>query len=172
MKQKRDFIFALILWGVLTAVGEVWAFTTDFFPMAASEEALLIDDAFRLLTILGVPVATAVLAFLFYSIIRFRNRGESTEDGPPLKTNQPITIGWFVVTTALAIFVVFNPGLKGMNELAAQQDADLVIQVEGEQWHWNVTYPQHDLSYERALQIAVPVDTPVRFEITTKDVIH
>jgi cytochrome c oxidase subunit 2 len=117
-------------------------------------------------------VASTVLAFLFYSFFRFRASQGTDEDGPPIRTNQPLAIGWFVVTTALAVFVVFNPGLKGMNELNANPNGDLVIQVEGEQWHWNVTYPQYELSYQRALQIALPVDTRVKFEISSKDVIH
>lgn len=170
--MKRDWINILVLWVLLTAVGEYWAFTANFFPTAAAEEALFIDDAFRTLTKLAVPVASTVLAFLLYSAIRFRVADDHTRDGSPLKTSRPLTWGWFIATTGLAIFVVFNPGLKGIRELAANPNADMVIQLEGVQWHWNVNYPDFDLNYERALQIAVPVDTRVKFEITSADVIH
>ena len=170
--MRKDTLYAAILWVVLTAIGFYLGAQTGYFPIAAAEEAEVIDEAFRLLTLLSVPVASTVLAILFYSFVRFRAGEEEAEDGPPIRTNQSVAVGWLAVTTALAVFVVFNPGLKGMNELGANPNADLVIQVEGEQWHWNVTYPQHDLSYARALQIAVPVDTRVKFEITSKDVIH
>ncbi len=157
---------------MLTAIGEVWAFNTTFFPVAAAEEADIVDEAFRFLTILGVPVATLVLTMLGYSFVRFRAGRDTQEEGPPLRKHQPIALGWFVVTTALAVFVVFNPGLKGLNELNANPNAELTVQIEGEQWHWNVAYPQYDLSYKRALQIALPVDTRVRFELSSRDVIH
>ncbi len=170
--MKRDGLYAGIIWVILTAAGFIAAAQFEYLPIAAAEEAQVIDDAYRLLTFLAVPVASTVLAFLFYSFFRFRARPETSEDGPPIRTNQPLALGWFVITTALAVFVVFNPGIKGMDELAANPNADLVIQIEGEQWHWNVTYPQHDLSYQRGLQIAMPVDTRVKFEITSKDVIH
>lgn len=171
--MKKHLIYAAILWVALTAVGIIWALNTGlFFPMAAAEEADLIDEAFRLLLILSVPVAALVLAMLGYSVIRFRTAEEIDEDGPPIRTHRPIAIGWFVITTFLVIFVVFNPGLKGLEELEGSSHEDLVIQIEGEQWHWNVTYPEYELSYERALQIALPVDTPVKFEITSVDVIH
>lgn len=171
--MRRDRLYVLILWVGLTAVGEVWAFNADFFPVALAEEAIHIDEAFRLLMILAVPVAALVLAMLGYSVVRFRVRDpEASKEGPALRSHRPLAISWLVVTTALAVLVVFNPGLKGMNALSAGGDAELVIQIEGQQWHWNVTYPQHDLHYERALQIAIPVDRRVKFEITSADVIH
>lgn len=171
--MNRNLATVLIIWLLLSVAGILWFSSAAIFPAAAAREAALIDDAFRLLLILSVPVAALVLTLLGYSLWRFRVPEDDGRDGPPLSGNQPVAVGWFVVTTALAVFVVFNPGLKGLNELAEMESADpLVIQVEGEQWHWNVTYPQHDLSYERALQIALPVDQTVMFEITSKDVIH
>ncbi len=170
--MKKDLIIAIILWFVFTAVGEYWAINANIFPIAAAEEAVFLDGAFRLLIILGMPVFTLVLTFLFFSIIRYRSKGEPDSDGPPLRTNTPLAAGWLAVTTGLAIFVVFNPGLKGIAELEANPNADLVIQVTGEQWHWDVSYPQYDLTYQRATQIALPADTRVKFELTSTDVIH
>ncbi|MCQ3977470.1 MAG: cytochrome c oxidase subunit II [Anaerolineae bacterium] len=170
--MTRHGVSAFLLWLVLTAVGLWWAFTANLFPMAAAEEANIIDSAFRLLLILGMPITTLVLAVLFYSVIRFRARGEVTEDGPPLRTNRLITWAWFAVTSALAIYVIINPGLTGLAELSANPTESLVVQVEGQQWHWKVTYPQYNLNYDRALQVALPVNTRVKFEITSTDVIH
>jgi len=170
--MNRHAVYAAILWVVLTVIGEWLAFTVNLFPLAAAEEAHTIDAAFRFLLILGVPVATLVLALLFYSVIGFRTAGETEQEGPPIRTHRSITWLWFGVTTALAIYVIFNPGLKGLRELSANPNAELMVQVEGQQWHWKVTYPEYDLSYDRALQMAVPVDTRVKFELTSTDVIH
>lgn len=167
----------LVIWLVLSVAG-IWALANgDFFPPAAAEQATVIDEAFRLLSILAVPVAALVLTVLGYSLVQFRVSGKTAdsalEDGKPLYGNRPLAWSWLLLSTALVIYVVFNPGLTGLNELAQAQGEDaLVVEVEGEQWHWNVTYPGYDLSYERALQIALPVDQTVRFEITSKDVIH
>ena len=170
--MKRDLVVAVILWFLFTAVGEYWAFNADIFPIAAAEEAAFLDDAFRLLIILGMPVFTFVLTFLGYSVVRYRSKGEPASDGPPMRSHKPLAVGWLVITTALAIYLVFNPGLTGLAELSANPNADLVIRVTGEQWHWDVSYPQYDLSYQRATQIALPVDTRVKFELTSTDVIH
>ena len=162
---------ALLIWLALSVGSIVWLANADIFPPSAGEQAAVIDDAFRLLSILAAPVAALVLTVLGYSLFRFRADGD--EEGPALHGNRALSWGWLLISTALVVYVVFNPGLKGLNELEAMgADDPLVIEVEGEQWHWNVTYPQHELSYERALQIALPVDQTVRFEITSADVIH
>ena len=172
--MNRDGVIVAILWVVMTAIGEWIALTARFMPMVGAEEAAVIDEAFTLLLVLAVPVATLVLAFFFYSILRFRAKdGEETQEGPPVRGNNALAILWVLGSLILAVYIVFNPGLKGIRELEASKgQEELVIQIEGVQWHWNVSYPDYDLSYERALQIALPVDTRVRFDITSQDVLH
>ncbi len=170
--MKRDVISVAVIWVVLTAVGEAIVLSLNPFPLVAAREATIVDSAFRLLMILGTPVAALVLAWLGYNLVKFRARDGSLEDGIPLRGNRPLAWGWLLVSTGLAVFVVFNPGLKGINELNANNQADLVVQIEAVQWHWNVTYPEYDLSYDQAVQLALPVNTRVKFEITSKDVIH
>jgi cytochrome c oxidase subunit 2 len=170
--MNRHGVYTALLWVVLTAIGEWWAVTVNLLPIEAAEEAAIIDEAFNLLMILAVPVAALVLALLFYSVIRFRSSGETTEDGPPIRSNRPIVLIWVLVSTALAVAIVFNPGIKGIRELAANPNADMVVQIEGSQWHWKVTYPDYGLTYDQAMQIALPVDTRVKFEISSRDVVH
>lgn len=170
--MKRDFLIVALLWAVLTAVGEWLALAVRWLPTEGAEEAAIIDEAFRLLTILAVPVAALVLAVLIYSLVRFRAPDDGAAEGPPVRGHPTVAGVWILASLALAVFIVFNPGIKGIRELEADRSGDLVIQIEGVQWHWNVAYPQYGLRYEKALQIAMPVDTRVKFEITSADVIH
>ncbi len=170
--MRRDIVVVTLLWALFTLVGEGIAFTVDFLPVQGAEEAAIIDEAFRLLLVLSIPVAALVLAFLLYSLFRFRASDGELQDGPPVRNHPAVARLWVLGSLVLAVYIVFNPGLKGIRELEANRTADLVIQIEGVQWHWNVRYPQYDLSYEWALQIAMPVDTRVKFEITSQDVIH
>ncbi len=169
--MKRDAIIVAILWAALTVVGGWLALSVNLLPVQGAEESAVIDEAFYLLLLLAVPVAALVLAMLIYSVVRFRSNDDS-EEGPPLRNNRPIAWVWFLASTALAIFIVFNPGVKGIRELTANPNADLVVKIEGSQWHWKVSYPQYDLTYDQALQMALPVDTRVKFEITSRDVLH
>lgn len=169
--RRRDVLWAALIWVVLTAVGEWWAFTADIYPLRASREADIIDGAFRFLMILGTPVFTFVVAVLVYSVLRFRAAGPD-RDAEPVFTHRRFVWGWLLVTSALAVYVIFNPGLSGLAELAAEPDADLTVEVEAEQWKWHYTYVDHDLEVEDADELVLPVGRRVRFRVTSRDVIH
>jgi len=165
----RHFLNAAVLWVVLTAAGELLALRTTFYPTAAAEEARIIDSSFTLLLVLGVPVFTFVLAVLIYSLLRFRSHPEASEEGPPVHGRPGVALLWITVTASLAVYVIFNPGLKGLAELRANQNADLVVRVEGARWFWKATYPDYGITTR---EIVLPVHRRVRFEVTSVDVVH
>jgi cytochrome c oxidase subunit 2 len=168
----RHVIAVIALWVLFSAAGLAVILTFTPFPVAAAEEARLIDEAFTLLTILAVPVFSFVMATLVYSIFRFRIKGEPTEDGPPVRYKAPIIIAWFVLTTALTIFVIIHPGITGINAIRAQdkEEPDLVVQIEGGRWYWRATYPEQRVFSRR--ELVLPVDESVRFYVTATDVLH
>lgn len=170
--MKRDFLIAAILWIVLTAAGIFLVLQTNIFPARAAEEAEIIDDAFQLLLLLGTPVFTFVIAGLVFSVIRYRQSSETPEDGQPIHTNRFVTWIWFAVTSGLAVFIVFNPGLKGIHELRSNPNADLVVEIEARKWAWNYSYPEYGVKIEEAEELVLPVDQRVRFEITSMDILH
>lgn len=170
--MKRDLLYAGVFWIVLTAIGEYVAFAVNIFPPAAAEEALIIDEAFDLLMVLGIPVFTFVLAGLVFAFLRYRVPEDSIEDGPPIRTHRGLTWSWFMITSALAVLVIINPGITGLRDLQRNPNEDLVVQVETEQWQWNFTYPQYGVTLAGANELVLPVDQRVKFEITSLDVIH
>lgn len=169
--MKRDYLYAGIIWLLLTAIGEFAALNLNYFPVGIAQEARIIDDAFLLLMKLGVPVFTFVLVGLIYGILRFRS-SDDAGDGPPVKTYKPLTWGWFVITSGLAIYVIIDPGITGLQELTANQNQDLVVKVTASQWQWDYSYPDYDLTLIDADELVLPLDQRVKFEITSTDVIH
>lgn len=170
--MRRDFFLAAALWVILTVLAE-WVVTTmPFFPVQAAKEAAVIDEAFRRLFVLGAPVFTFVVAGLVYSVLRFRASGDPPGEGPPIHTHPLVTWGWLAVTSGLAVWVIFNPGLKGLAELSADREADLVVQVTARKWEWDFTYPQYGVSLQATQELVLPVGRRVRFEVTSDDIIH
>lgn len=170
--MKKDLTILVILWLAVTAVGEWLVLSADIFPLQAAAEAIIIDDAFQFLLVLATPVFTFVVVALVYSIVRFRAHEEDAPHAPPIHTSRPVTVTWFVVTSALALFVIFNPGLKGLAELQNSAEPDLVVEVVAQKWEWAYSYPQYGFTIEDADELVLPVDQQIRFEITTKDIIH
>ncbi|HIE21320.1 MAG TPA: cytochrome c oxidase subunit II [Acidimicrobiia bacterium] len=166
---KADAIRVALLWLGLVVVGEIALFTFDFLPDQYSREAKVIDDAFLLLSVLGIPVFAFVVAMGGYAAVRFRDRGEQVEDGPPVRTNRAVVVTWLAVTSTLALGVLINPGFVGLAELRGEPVADMVIEVEAQRWQWKLTYPDGIVVSD---ELVVPVDTRVRFDITSLDVLH
>ena len=159
-----------LLWIVLTIVGEVLVLTLDPFPLAAAEEAAIVDDAFLVLMVLGTPVLTFVLAVLGYSVLRFRRAGEPAEDGPPVQSHRSTVFTWILVTTILTIVVIIFPGTTGWLDLRDRaSNEDLVIEAQGQQFAWILTYPEYDIVTG---EMVLPVGQRVRFDVTSKDVLH
>ena len=163
-----------ILWAALTAVGEflIIAYAPFPLPFVAAIEGQIVDDAFRILMMLAVPVFSFVVAMLIYSVLRFRHRGEPVQDGPAIRSHGFFIAAWMIITTALTIVMIVHPGITGMKSLQdqASKKVDLVIKVEGSRWSWKITYPQHNVTSQN--EMALPVGKHIRFEVSATDVLH
>ena len=111
--KPRDTYAAFVIWVALTALGETLVLHANIYPLAGNEFARDVDDAFRLLMALAVPVFTFVVTVLAYSLLRFRQKGEPADDGPPIHSHRGAVWGWFAVTSGLTILVMVHPGLRG-----------------------------------------------------------
>lgn len=173
MNPKPNVAALVIAWAVLTAAGVALALSVGLFPSPASKEAHIIDGAMTLLTALAVPIFSLVVVLLVYSMLRFRQRGEALEDGPPIRGNLKLELTWVLVTLAL-VLVLASYGTAGLLEIrhhaAEAAESQLVVQVHGSQWFWEYTYPAYGIRTREELRL--PVGRPVRFEITAADVVH
>lgn len=179
--QSRHFITAAFLWVALTAVGELLVFA-DLYPTVGSHEAEESDAIFRFLLILGIPVMTFVFAVVIYAALAFRVRDDqSHESGPTMHGRGWFPRAWLAVTGGLAIFVMIYPGLTGLAELQDSQsdygwgdrDAELRIQATAFMWSWVFTYPDGtEVNVVAGKELVIPVDTKVRFDVRSLDVVH
>ncbi len=167
--MKRDLVIVAVLWLALTAAGLALA-RVDFFPVVRADKGDEIRHAFQVLLYLAAPVFTLVVAVLSYSVLRFRRSGPPAVDGPPIMGRGVVPVAWFGVTAALAVLVMIYPGITGISKVFRNPPPDLVVQVQGTRWKWIVSYPQYRVT--TLTELVLPVDTTVRFEVTSSDVIH
>ena len=169
--MRRDLVNAAILWFVLTFVAELLLPSLyGLFPLAAAQEALISDESFHVLLVLGTPVFTFVVAMLIYSVINFRARGDELENGAPIRGNNWVTGVWLVITGGLCVTVIIYPGLTGLAQFQSNRNPDLVVKVTGRQWAWDIAYPAYNVT--AATELVLPVNKRVEFEITSADVLH
>ncbi|MCC7365410.1 MAG: cytochrome c oxidase subunit II [Dehalococcoidia bacterium] len=178
--MKKHLIAAALFWAALTAVGELLLFA-DLFPTVGSHEAEDFDEIFRILIGMGMPVFAFVLAVLGYSIFQFRRKGEPDEAGPMHRGRGAVPIAWLAITGTLAVGVMIFPGLTGLAKLQSDSGAygwgategDLEIDVAASAFIFGFTYPEQNVSVLRPGEpILIPVDTRVKFNITSVDRLH
>ncbi len=178
--MSRHIATTFLLWAVITALGELLVIA-DIFPVVGSPEAEDFDSIFRTLVIVGVPVFAFVVAIVIYSLFGFRAAGVPTSDGPAMKGKGKVPVIWVALTSALAIGVMIFPGLTGLSELQADSngygwgdtEADLVIHATAQQYNWFFTYEESEIKLIGSAQpLTLPVDTRIKFEIDSIDVIH
>ena len=172
MVTKKEMVILILVWAVITLLGEILASNVQYFPSPAAQEAAIVDGAFRALVALAMPVFTFVLAVLGYSLLRFRSKGQPAQDGPPVRSHKGVVATWFAITGALCLLVIIYPGVTGLAELRARarEKPDLVVQVEGARWFWKITYPDYRITTYK--ELVLPVDKHVHFMMTSKDVLH
>lgn len=170
--MKRDWLRFGIMWAILIAGGEAVIGRIPILPPEDAREAVVSDHAFKVLSQLAVPVFAFIAAFLLFALFRWRSRTGPAmpEDGPAIKGSTAVYAVWLAITGGLAILLIIYPGLTGLAEIRGTQRADLVVNVTGVQWAWTVAYP--DRNVVSTEELVLPVGQRVRFDVTSKDVIH
>ncbi len=131
---------------------------------------------------MAVPVFAFVLAAMAYSMFRFRRRGDTLEDGPPIHSNGKVVAAWFTLTSALTILMIIYPGVIGLLDLRdghinnpSSRESDMVVEVQGSRWLWTVTYPEQGITLFSAQPdetVVLPLGKLIRFDVTATDVLH
>ncbi len=126
----------------------------------------------KFLTALSCPILAMVVVFTLYALFHWRSPREPDHDGPYLVAGRGIQITWAAVSTVL-VAVLYGWGLifLGRADAAPGPNAPVLnVDVTGEQWSWNFTYPQYGNAQSAYLE--VPVNRPILFTISSIDVVH
>jgi cytochrome c oxidase subunit II len=84
--------------------------------------------------------------------------------------NRLIWWGGIILPAIILTILLVYSSLVGRASAHSPEDGDLVVDVIGHMFWWEVIYPDEQIV--TANEITVPVDTRVRFNLTTEDVIH
>ena len=143
-----------------------------------------IERTMFVFTLVSAPIMAITAAILAYSLFGWGHvHGEDPpmQESPAIRSNAIATIGWIAATSLLAAFLV----IWGLFELAritefangsvsANQQPNSVqpidINVTGQQWLWTFEYP--DQGKVTSDVLVVPINAPLYFNVTSKDVIH
>jgi cytochrome c oxidase subunit II len=136
----------------------------NFFP-EYSNFSKGVDTAFML--ILGISffflIGLTILIIVF--VIRYHHKRHPKP--VQMKDNYTLEIVWTIIPLILVMLMFYFGYIGYMPMRNAPEDA-MIIKTEGRMWEWEFTYPNGKSSKD----LYVPIDKPVKLEMTSVDVIH
>jgi len=165
--------FSVVLF-VISAVllTSVAASAQSLLPPTASTVANDIDIIFW--AILGITTFFFVLVFvvLIYFMIKYRAK-QPGEEGVNFHGHVGLEIAWTIVPAIIFVVIAYFSA-DVLNNLDNPPEDSLVIGVEGLQFGWNFTLPANTEAgfVQSSGELHVPVNEPVRLEISSRDVLH
>jgi cytochrome c oxidase subunit 2 len=129
---------------------------------------------FTLYMAIAVAVAGLVLGTLAYAVVRYRRReGRSPRAVKGLKPAEGVWVGLVAATVVVLLVATFRTEDRVD---AVPSDPPQTVHAVAFQWGWRFGYPGTGVSItgnaERPPTLVIPAGVPVRFEITSRDVIH
>lgn len=152
------------LTAVLAACGDAEQNALDpAGPFAQAPHDLIIPVA-----VIALAVFILVQGLIIYSVVKFRTR--SDDDGSMPKQvhgNTRLEIVWTIIP-ALILAAIAVPTVQGIfGQTGEPEEEFLTVEVIGHRWWFEYHYPDHDIY--TANELFIPVDTPVRLQMTSAD---
>ncbi len=129
---------------------------------------------FTLYLVIGLVVAALVLGTIVYAVIRYRRRdGMTPREARGMK---PLEAMWVLLVGAVVVVLIVSTFRTEDRVDAVSADPAQTVRVLAFQWGWRFTYPGAGItstgSSQRPPTLVVPAGEPVRFELSSRDVIH
>lgn len=135
-------------------------------PAQGSAYAHKVDDLFIFLVWLSVFFFVLVAGLAIWSVIRYRRKpGRKT---PHITDHFGLEMTWSVVPLLICIGIFFW-GFHNYVQAQVAPNESLEITVTAKKWVWQFEYPDGTRTLN---EVHLPVNKPVRFIMTSEDVIH
>ncbi len=139
----------------------------DWMPVAASDYAKEVDWINLMITTAAAVCIFAVTAAMLFFAWIYRRRAER-EQSAYITHNYTLELLWTAIPTVVVI-AVFYFGTKSYVAARTPVKNALEVQVTGYQWGWDFLYTTGKKSTN---ELVVPVNTPVRLVLKSRDVNH
>lgn len=138
-----------------------------WLPDGASTMAPEIDSLFHFVNWASAILFVGVVGAMIYLAFRYRRRHDG-ELPAPVEPSKIVEVSWIILPTIL-VLIVFNWGFKLFIDQSVSPPDSYEVQVRGSMWSWEFEYPNGAISVG---ELHVPVDRPVRLNMSSIDVLH
>jgi len=135
-------------------------------PQQLSTGAAEVDDLYMFVYWFSVIFTAIIVGVMLYSIVKFRRR--PGVKAAPVGHNLKLEVAWTVIPLFFIVFL-FHYGFKVYVHNAVAQEGALEIRVRAQKWRWEFEYPT---GMRVNSEVKIPVNKPVKFVISSEDVLH
>jgi cytochrome c oxidase subunit 2 len=168
---KHPLVRMFLYGAIASVIGVAIIRALDWFPAQGSEDSKKIDLMYDVLMYVSFPIFILVMTVAIYSVIVFRARPGDTRDGAPIHGNARLEVIWvlvpFIIVSVLAAYAWIV-----LDEIETPKKGELIVHVFGQQFAWSYEYRGKDGKPIRSTELYLPKDKPVKFTISSRDVIH
>lgn len=130
------------------------------------DPVLGVDRAFWYIFVVSAILLTGITVVMIYFVIRYRrSKNPVPED---IRDNWKLEILWTIIPTLIALSM-FWVGWSSYTGLRNVPEDAIEIEVLGQMFSWLFLY---DNDKETENELVVPVDTPIKLNIESLDVVH
>jgi cytochrome c oxidase subunit II len=131
----------------------------------ASNLAEGVDRAFIFIFAVAFFFIIGITAFMIYTVIKFRrSKGHKAKQ---FTGSVKLEILWTAIPF-LIVMVMFYLGWMGFDKMRKVPENAMVIKAIGRMWTWEFDYGNG----KTAKELVVPLNTPIKLELISKDVNH
>lgn len=123
-------------------------------------------DLYWAMFVIAAVILLIVEGGIIVSVVLFRQRPGHTAHA--FHGNTFLEFTWTIIP-AIIVLGLSAYSFKSLSTLTNTSDAQMTIEVTGRQWQWQFKYPD---GLTVTTEAHIPVNTKIRFTITSVDVIH
>ena len=182
---------------VLIVITVLFHFLSPWWLTPLASNWSLLDSNLTLTFVVTGVVYIALNGFLVWVVIKYRHREGSKAHYEPESTKIE---WWLSIVTTVGVVAILAPGLWALALVVKVPDNAKVVEVVGQQWHWSFRFPGEDgvlgqvavdqMSVDNPFgmkpddpaglddvliangELHLPLDTPYKFVLRSKDVLH
>lgn len=164
----KHLVIAGILVVLVTALLIVGLENVRILPVAASAQAVPIDNLFGIEFRIIAFLFALIVVLMVYSLVVFRRKPGDLEDAVHMEGNARLEAAWTILPLMTVLGLAYIGG-QSLAETVRPDPQALEIKVVGSQWSWRFEYPDYGIV---SSNLMMPVNKQALLRLVSTDVIH
>jgi cytochrome c oxidase subunit 2 len=140
---------------------------TFWLPEKASTFVDIVDPAFNLFYWISVFFFVLICGLILVFTVKYIRRRPDQLASAQITHNLPLELSWTIIPLII-VMILFFIGMKGYLHMRVPPADSIQVNVMGQKWSWSFTYGTGAINDT----LVVPVNTPVKLLMTSRDVLH